>query len=260
MAARITPYEALLPQLDTTTWPAIRAEAEQRGVDTRLRDRFVLLGTVGAFLRDLMPDDAPADAVAQYAELLYHAYHFWQFGRRLYVLTSGALDRLTSPGYSLGGWEFAAPPACYVQLPAQAVWARVAPDAPFEPVDGCFVAVEDTPAASPAAARLRVLLILGFRPDRPGISLVPHHTDLAPSEAAARADHPWREDAVPFANAIPGGERRHLRAITTTSELEAIVLRVLHELDRHSDRLHAREPRPESGATTLPYIEVDAAA
>lgn len=260
MAARITPYEALLPETDASTWPAIRAEAEQRGVDTRRRDRFVLLGTVGAFLRDLMPDDAPADAVDQYAELLYHAYHFWHFGRRLYVLTSGALDRLTSPGYSIGGWELAAPPACYVQFPAQAVWARVAPEAPFEPVDGCFIAIEDAAIVSPAGAHLRALLVLGFRPERPGVSLVPHHTDLDPTEAAARADHPWREDAAPFANAIPGGERRGFHALTTTSELEAIVLRVLHELDRHPDRLHARAPGHERGATSLPYIEVDAAA
>jgi hypothetical protein len=140
------------------------------------------------------------------------------------------------------------------------VWARVAPDAPFEPVDGCFIAVEDTATASPAGAHLRALLVLGFRPERPGISLVAHHTDLDPTAAAARADHPWREDAAPFANAIPGGERRGFHALTTTSELEAIVLRVLHELDRHSDRLHAREPGDEHGATTLPYIEVDAAA
>jgi hypothetical protein len=259
MTARITPYEALLQPLETVAWPPIEAEAAQRGTDPRRRDQFVLLGTVGATLRDIIPDDAPADAVEEYAELLYHGFQFWAFGKRLYVLPRDTLEALAAPEYSIGEWELAGPPSCYVQFPEQRVWARVAADAPFEPVDGCFVVVDDTAPAPQSGAHLRALLVLGLRRERPGISLVAYRTDLDPHAAAAHAEHPWREDAPPFGNAIPGGERQALHAITTTSELQAIVLRILHYLDRHPGRLAAREPA-ESGERTsgLPYSEVRA--
>jgi hypothetical protein len=259
VSARITPYEALLQPLETVAWTPIREEAAQRGTDPRRRDQFVLLGTVGATLRDVIPDEAPADAVEEYAELLYHAYQFWAFGKRLYVVPPDTLDALTASGYSIGDWDVAGPPACYVQLPAQRVWARVAADAPYEPVDGCFIVVDDTAPAPQAGVHVRALLVLGLRPERPGISLVAYRTDLDARTAAAHAEHPWREDAEPFANAIPGGERQALRAITTTSELEALVLRILHYLDRHPRRLHPREPAGDGAsesASALAYTEV----
>jgi hypothetical protein len=257
MSARITPYEALLQPLETVAWPPIREEAESRGTDLRRRDQFVLLGSVGATLRDIVPDEAPADATEEFAELLYHAYQFWSFGKRLYVLSAESLETLAAPTYAMGGWEVAGPPACYVQFPAQRVWARVAAESPFEPVDGCFVVVDETLAAPQAGAHLRALLVLGLRPDRPGISLVTYRTDLDPRNAAAHAERPWREDTEPFGNAIPGGERQALHAITTTSELEAIVLRVLHYLDRHPERLVARVPdESDDQGTALPYTEV----
>ena len=87
---------------------------------------------------------------------------------------------------------------------------------------------------------------------------------MVPARRPGRADlsrmHPALErriaDAQPFGNAIPGGERKSLHAITTTSELEAIVLRTLHYLDRHSDRLVARDPDGAEDSTTMPYTEV----
>src|SRR5690606_12980499 len=48
VGARITPYEALLHELESIAWPQIQEEAAARGTDTRRRDEFVLLGTVGA--------------------------------------------------------------------------------------------------------------------------------------------------------------------------------------------------------------------
>jgi hypothetical protein len=259
VAARITPYEALLQPLETVAWPHIHEEAAQRGSDSRRRDQFVLLGTVGATLQDVIPEDAPADAIEEYAELLYHAYQFWSFGKRTYVFDRPVLERLVEPNYSLGQWILAAPPSCYLQFPPQRVWARVTADAPFEPADGCFVVVDDTAPAPESGAHLRALLVLGLRPERPGVSLVSFRTDLDPVRAADHAAHPWRENGAPFANAIPGGERQALHAITTTSELEGLVLRALHYLDSHPERLvdHAASEGPE-GATRLPYIEVRA--
>lgn len=257
MDARITPYEALLEPLERISWPRIQEEAAARGTEAIRRDQFVLLGSVGATLRDIVPDDSPADAMEEYAELVYHAYQFWSFGRRLYAVSPEALSQVTSPAYSTAGWILAAPPACYLQLPAQRVWARVAPESPYEPVDGCFVVVDDTEPAPGAGAHLRVQMVLGLRPERPGISLVSYRTDLEPQAVAGHADRPWREQGEPFANAIPGGELRNLHALTTTSELEALVLRLLHYLDRNPARLVAREPVADADdGTLLPWTEV----
>jgi hypothetical protein len=256
MATRATPYELILEPLERSLFPAIREEAAARGSDTRRRDQFVLLGHVGAALRDIIPDDASPDATEEYADLLYHGYQFWAFGRRLYVLDRAVADAVTAPTFEIGDWILAAPPSCYVQFPAQRLWARVAGDAPYEPVDGLFVVVDDTEPAPEAGAHLRVQLVLGLRADRPGVSLVSYRTDLDPTTVAAHATRPWREDAEPFANAIPGGERRGLRTIATTSELEALAIRTLFHLDRHPETLIAREGSAAEGETHLPYVEV----
>jgi hypothetical protein len=254
--ARRTQYEVILQSFEDTLWPEIREEAEVRGADARRRDRFVLLGHVGAALRDIVPDDAPPDAIEEYADLLYHGYQFWAFGRRLYALGAGVAERLAAPERDLGDWLLAAPPACYLQLPYQRFWARVAADAAYEPVDGCFVVADDTEPAPDAGAHLRVLLVLGLRADRPGVSLVSYRTDLDPRTAPSRARRPWREGAEPFANAIPGGELKGLRAFVTTSELEAYVLRALAYLDRHPDRLIAHEGSEVAGETGMAWVEV----
>ncbi|MDQ3696715.1 MAG: hypothetical protein M3373_01630 [Gemmatimonadota bacterium] len=254
--ARLTPYEMILAPLEKTAWPQVKAEAEQRGTDTRRHDQFVLLGQVGATLRDIVPDDAPADATEEHADLLYHGYQFWNFGRRLYVFDPVVADTLTAPTADLGGWVFAGPPSCYLQLPYQRIWARLAAEAPYEPADGCFVVVDDTEPAPDAGAHLRILLILGLRPDRPGVSLVSYRTDLDPRAAAARADRPWREDEEPFANVIPGGERIGIHTIATMSELEALVIRALAYLDRHPDKLTAQNGSEAEGETRLSYVRV----
>lgn len=256
MTARTTPYEIILEPLEQTAFPAIAAEAAQRGVDARRRDQFLLLGQVGATLKDIVPDDAPPDALEEYGELLYQGYQFWVFGRRLYVLDDAVTERLTAPQLDLGDWSLAAPPACYIQLPYQRVWARVSAEAAFEPVDGCFAVVDDTAPAPDAGAHLRLQLILGLRRDRPGISLVSYRTDLDPSTAARLAQSPWRENAPAFSNAIPGGELRGLRSLVTTSELEALVLRVFQYLDTHPLALHLEAGVEHEGETTLEHVMV----
>jgi hypothetical protein len=61
--ARLTPYELILEPLESSIFPAIRTEAEQRGKDARRRDQFLLLATVAAALGEMMADDAPSEAV-----------------------------------------------------------------------------------------------------------------------------------------------------------------------------------------------------
>ena len=256
MSARITPYEIILEPLETTAFPAIRAEAERRRSDTRRRDQFVLLGNAGATLKETVPDDAPPEALDEYAELLYHGFQFWSFGRRLYVFDEAVTEMLTAPFFDLGGWELAGPPSCYLQFPYQRLWARVSADAPYEPVDGCFVVVDETEPAPEAGAHLRAQLLLGVRTDRPGVSLVSYRTDLDPREAEAHACCPWREDEQPYANLIPGGERKGYKTLATVSELEALLIRALCYLDRNSKRLVSELGSDAPGETHLPHILV----
>jgi hypothetical protein len=258
VAARITPYELILEPLESSVFPAIRAEAEHRGKDARRRDQFLLLGTVAAALGEMMADDAPSDAVDEYGELLYQGYQFWSFGRRLYFFDTAVTDGLTAPEYAMDGWILAAPPACYLQFPYQRIWARVGADQPFEPVDGCFVVVDDTAPAPQAGAHLRAQLVLGVRTDRPGVSLMSYRTDLDPYSVSRLARAPWREEGEPFANAIPGGERKGYRTLATTSELEALVLRAFHYLDNHTRALISHPGSSKESEPRLPWIEVRA--
>lgn len=256
MPTRLTPYELILLPLERERFPEIRAEAEQRGVDTRRRDQFVLLGHVGATLDDIVPEDAPPDTLEEYAELLYHGFQFWTFGRRLYVLDDAIARRLTTPSFAMRSWHIAGPPSAYVQLPYQRLWARVEADAPFEPVDGFFLVVDDTHASPAPGIHLRIQLVLGVRADRPGVSLISYRTDLDVASGALRAVHPTREEGEAFDNAIPGGERMGYRALATVAELEALALRTLYVLDRESMRLESLEGSPEPTESAIDHVLV----
>ena len=155
----------------------------------------------------------------------------------MYSFDNSITALLTEPEYEMGDWIFAAPPACYLQFPYQKLWARVAADAPYEPLDGVFVVAANTEERADSGVHVRVQMVLGLRPDRPGVSLVSYRDDLDPEKVAARAKRPWRAEGVAYANAIPGGERMGYRTLATTSELEALVIRAFHYLDTHPDRL-----------------------
>ena len=246
----------ILEPLERDAFPAIRAEADQRGRDTRDHDNFVLLGAVGATLSSMIADDAPPEALDQYGELLWQGFNFWSAGRRTYSFDEHITTRLTAPRCDLGGWELAAPPASYLQLPYQRVWTRVAPDAPYEPVDGCFVSARESGGAGGERIELRLLLILGLRHDRPGVSLVFHRVELDAVDAPRRARAPYRETGAAFENTMPGGERKSLRTLVTEEELEALVLRALHVLDTQPALLVARDGSADPGASHLAHVEV----
>jgi len=204
----------------------------------------------------MLPDDAPPEALDQAAELLWQAWRFQELGARLYVLSGPALERLLAPEVDARGWRVAAPPASYVQLPYQRLWARVTDQAPWEPVDGWFAAVR---ARGEGAHEVRALLVLGLRPERPGVSLVPHAFTVRDDEAAARLARPRRERGMPYENAIPGGERMGYHSLASTSEVEALVLRALHALDTRPASLLREEGAAgaeRGNATRFPHVLV----
>src|SRR5690606_4769480 len=111
--ARLTPYELVFTEGDfeSVVFPAIRREAEERGIDTTTPERFAFLSVVGDVLREVTPDDAPPDALDQYRALLFHAYHFQATGKRLFVLDRAVSRFLVEATPEMAGWAFVPPGA-----------------------------------------------------------------------------------------------------------------------------------------------------
>jgi len=211
-APRPRPWTALVEALGEGTFETMRAGLAKAGTDPFDRDAFLLDGAVGRVLRDLVPADAPADAVTEYGALLHALFLHWDGGspvRRLerdaaVALLAAPPDLLPAP---------AAPPAVYVQLPERLVWAAAAPGAPHEPMDGLFVLR--------SSQRLRVLAVLGFRPDRQGFTTLATDSPLPPP-AEARTD-----GSPPFATVLPAGERMGFFSVVTGAELSRLALLAL---------------------------------
>jgi hypothetical protein len=124
---------------------------------------------VGRLLREILPPDAPAEAVESYALLVYHSYRFWEAGEQVRPISEEALrGAVGNQGISM----HVAPAAQYLQLPELRVWGTPTAGSAPEPLDGMFV-------TQTGAAAIAVLAIFGLRPDRPGFSAV----GLAPHSA-----------------------------------------------------------------------------
>lgn len=211
--SRPYPWVALVGALGETRFQEIRTSLAGRGRDPADRDAFVLDAAVGRVLRELVPDDAPADAVTSYAGLLHALYLHWAGGRTVRTIDAQRLRGLLAAP--------AAPPApppgtSYLQLPERLVWAAPASGAPHEPLDGLFVTT-----APPA---VRVLAVLGFRPEREGFTTIEASSPL-PAPAA-----PARDDATaPFSSRLPAGERTGFLSVASEAELVALALLALPE-------------------------------
>lgn len=273
---RRTPYELAFGAgvFEADRFPAIREEAEARGVEASDPARFVLLGTVGALLQELAPESAEsgaggvteASAVARYGALLFQAYQFWRFGRRVYVLEERLARRLVDPGLRVGEWALVPPhPAGYLQLPRHLFWARIEEAATPEPVDGFFwtmVGVEDPFA--PPYRRLDVLLVLGMRAGRPGFSTIAVGTELVSAPLGHWADADGRPDGGDFGNILPGGELQDWFGLVTEVEALKLVSRIFWYMAVHPDAVTEEVRLPEGGAgvgevvpaTALPFHRV----
>lgn len=230
----LTPYELAFGHayFEEDRFPGIREEAEGRGVVTWRPDQFMLLGEVGHLLQELMPEDDESaewrEAFERYGQLLFHAYHFWRFGRQLYVVEESLARWLAGDDIEVGVWEMTPPaPAGYVRLPKNLFWARVEEGETPEPVDGFFwtmVGTED-PAHAPYE-RLDQLLILGMRVGRPGFGMIPVGTELVAAPVGHWGDADARPDGPDFGNILPGGELQGYHALVTEAEALKLLSRV----------------------------------
>ena len=222
--SRAHPYDLVFgaPEFEEQAFPAIREEAEARGVDVRDRQRFVMLAQVGELMRSLLPPDANETAVAQFSDIVTHAYHYWLAEKRTFTVEEDALRALLQ-GEPIGAWDMVPPaPAGYVQLPRNLLFARISEESHAEAVDGFFFIMPGVnDAAVPPYEYLSVVFILGLLPNRGGFSIVSVQTPVTAEHGGHFGDLVARETGSDFSNVLPGGEDRLL---AITSELEALKL------------------------------------
>lgn len=235
----LTPYEMAFGEagFETRVFPRIQAEADTHGEDPAQRERFGFLTLAGDAAREMVPPEASVEALEEYRALLYHAFNFWRFGRRMYVLEPPVARYLVEAAPALAGWELSLPaPSVYARLPPNLFWASISTGVPPEPVDGFFATIADgrDPLGAPFQ-ELQVLMVLGLRRARAGFSVIPFATEAGPGIPATWAEAPGREGAKDFANILPGGEMAGLYSILTTTEALKLLARALWYVETHPE-------------------------
>lgn len=211
MTARLLPWTELLAAIGEARFEEVRASLQTRGTDDLDRDAFLLDPAAVNLLRDLVPEEAPAEAVTAYAALLHMMHACWA---RDWPLASVGPELLRVALTRTSHLTPRTPPTvCYVQLPERLVWAEASPGEPHEPMDGIFLV---------AGARLQTVAVLGLRSGRDGFTTM--EGDLALPAAAPGA----REDGTPpFASRLPGGDLARLLGVANPHELGALALLAL---------------------------------
>lgn len=257
--ARLTPYELVFTEGDfeSRVFPRIEAEVAEQSVESTQPERFEFLSTAADVLRQVTPEDAPPEALEQYRVLLYHAYHFWSGGRKVYSLDPAAARYLVEGAPSTGGWEFRLPaPAVYLQLPANLFWSSIAPDTPPEGVDGFFLCQRDGLDALDRPFRhLEILMVLGIHRSRSGFSVIPLDTEVGEG-----LDEVWtstERDGGDFSNVLPGGEIDGLYSILTSAEVFKLIARTFWFVATAPDCLEevpGPEPREDDGSPPSSHL------
>jgi hypothetical protein len=226
--ARVTPYELLLPEesFADERFPFIRKEAEERGGGAALLqpEQFALLSEAGAVLMALRGEGEDPRLITQHGALLFHAFHFWQGGCPLFLLTSAAARYVVESGPEEGKWSPSLPgPAGYVQLPQHLFWIPGGDGTPPESLDGFFW-------SAPDPQQISLLVVMGIRKDRPGLSVVPLPI-LPLSAAGVWASVQVRPQGKDFQSSLPGAELEHLHALEAGAEAVKLAMRVFWYLD-----------------------------
>lgn len=209
---RPLPWTQLAEAIGDARFAEVRNDLEARGTADLDRDAFLLNGVVGALLRELVPEDAQAEAVTAYGALLHSVHCCWA---RDWPVVAVDADTLRSALAARAAPLAArAALACYIRLPPRIVWAEPAPGAPHEPLDGVFLLVHGD--------RAMALAVLGFHELRDGFTTMEGALRLPAPAPGARAD-----GAAAFASVLPGGDLARLRSVVDTHELVALALLAL---------------------------------
>ncbi|HXM37101.1 MAG TPA: hypothetical protein VN908_00410 [Gemmatimonadales bacterium] len=236
---RATPFGLVFADVAVERFPAIADVLARDAIMAADRDHFVLLEPVGRLLREIVPEEADADALEAHVLLLHHAYQHWVGGGWVYRIDDAAIERATA-GKQIASLLPPPRPALYLQLPELRVWGTPTPEGAPEPLDGMFVSAAIQPGG------IAVLGIFGMRPDRPGFSAVglegrADADDPGGGEmevAAARAD-----GSAPFDPMLAGGTKAGLYSLANAGELLLLTCRLLALLpSEHSIEAFAEVP------------------
>jgi hypothetical protein len=217
---RPTPFSLAFGEI-AQRFPAIAEALLQDGAPPVDRDRFVLLEPVGRLLREIVPEDADADALETHVLLLHTAFLHWSSEGTVYRIGEQALRRAITGKQITTAMPH---PALYLQVPDLRVWGSPSAGAPPEPLDGMFVSDAGAPGA------VAVLAIFGMRPDRPGFSAVgiegrADSNDPAINEVEVAAA---RDDGSPaFGPMLAGGTAAGLYSVANAGELLLLTCRLL---------------------------------
>ncbi len=217
-ARRPLPWTQLAEAIGDARFGEIRSGLEARTTADLDRDAFLLDGTVGALLRELVPEDVPAEAVTAYGALLHSIYCCWARDWPVASLSADAL-RASLLAAHVSPLAARASLAVYLQLPPRIVWAEPAPGAPHEPLDGVFLLVH--------GARAMALAVLGFHELREGFTTMAADLLLPAPVPATRAD-----GSAAVASVRPGGDLARLCSVVDTHELAALALLALEAAER----------------------------
>ena len=191
----------------------------ERDVDILNADRVGMLVSSGELLRELLPEDAPAEAIQQIARLVYHCFHFRIAGKPVFEIPEDVLRELLHTGFVAGPAHVPPPDrAGYVMLPRNRVWSRITEDAHAEALDGFFFVGD------------QILYVLGLMQGRPGFSIMEVSAARASDETTSVADLKARPEGEDFANVLPGGELQGHFAITNIAEALKLAARCFWQL------------------------------
>lgn len=240
--ARITPFDLLLPdeEFPDRWFPLIREEAEGKGGSLNTPESFVLLSQAAMALREIRGEEDAPELIQQHGALLFHAFHFWENEKPLYLLDTGTARALVKDGPEGENWEPRIPGgAGYIQLPHHLFWSAGEEGEVPESLDGFFW-------ASPDGENITLLLAMGIRKDRPGLAVVPLPT--LPVEAAA----PWatmsvRPDGEDFRSSLPGAELEDLYALASGGEVVKLAMRIFWYLAAFPSRRVSEQAPTEPG-------------
>ncbi|UCF20086.1 MAG: hypothetical protein JSU87_01365 [Gemmatimonadota bacterium] len=236
---RLTPFEMVfgVERLAEEEFPAIAEEARARAITVERPSGFAQLERVAALLQRLLPENVEPGAFERYVEVAYHCFHFWKAGCPLLVLEAALIRDLVESPPDLRGWRIrSASPAYYLELPKNLFWAGIVGDAPPEPVEGIFLKLDP----EDPAGEVRLLLVLGMRPQRYGFSAAGLAADLG---RARDLDEP-----AAFRSDLPGADLAKLYSLSRNSEGLLLVLRLLWYLGMYPESLE--RVKAGSGAVT----------
>jgi hypothetical protein len=213
---RPTPFDVVFGEVAEQRFPAIRDSLAAAGANPLDPDVFILDREAAAFVRDVAPDESPADAVAEMIAFVHAAFVFWLGGKATVWLERDTLDRLLrEPALPASGPP--APRAYYLQMPVRRIWAVPRTELPPEPLDGCFV------ASHPRG--IGVVAVFGMRVDREGFTVV--------SAAGPRSNRLARIDRTPlFSPQLAGGAGAGLHSLAGVEELLELGYRIDAALGR----------------------------